>query len=371
MRETRVARGPDVPGHSLSPARVLRFTSSERAFHWLVAAAFFVLLLTGLLMGKHGSFHNVMYTMHLASAGVLLAGIGVTVLGGDRQALSRTRRELSSLDAVDREWLARVPAAVFKRSPGVPAGRFNAGQKLNFLLVAALFAALFVSGLGLIAIGGHPVNAVFKTAHVVAAYLAAVLVVGHLYMALVNPSTRPALRGMISGSVDSGWVRKYHSRLDAAERLALGRYPGGVADRHPHEQLIREFHDHQNRFYAGGAQEPAGAMLADDVTWHVPGHSALAGDHRGRDEVLRYFARRRELADATFQIEVRGVLADDDRAVILAACAVKCGGEMLTWSTVAMFRITNGRIAECWVMPYDEHAFDQIWSSVVHSTSRL
>jgi formate dehydrogenase subunit gamma len=194
---------------------VLRFTSSERAFHWLVAAAFFVLLLTGLLMGKHGSFHNVMYTMHLASAGVLLAGIGVIVLGGDRQALSRTRRELSSLDAIDREWLARVPAAAFRRSPEVPAGRFNAGQKLNFLLVAALFGALFVSGLGLIAIGSHPVNPVFKTAHVVAAYLAAVLVVGHLYMALVNPSTRPALRGMISGSVDADWVRKYHSRLDA------------------------------------------------------------------------------------------------------------------------------------------------------------
>jgi predicted SnoaL-like aldol condensation-catalyzing enzyme len=86
---------------------------------------------------------------------------------------------------------------------------------------------------------------------------------------------------------------------------------------------------------------------------------------------LRYFARRRELADRTFQIEVRGVLADDDRAVILAACEVNYGGEMRTWTTVAMFRITNGRIAECWVMPHDQHAFDQIWSSAVASTSRL
>jgi ketosteroid isomerase-like protein len=151
----------------------------------------------------------------------------------------------------------------------------------------------------------------------------------------------------------------------------VSRYAGGVPDRHPHEQLIREFHDHQNRFYAGGAQEPSGAMLTGDVTWHVPGHSPLAGDYRGRSEVLRYFARRRELADRTFQIEVRGVLADDDRAVILAACEVNYGGEMRTWTTVAMFRITNGRIAECWVMPHDQHAFDQIWSSAVASTSRL
>ncbi len=136
-------------------------------------------------------------------------------------------------------------------------------------------------------------------------------------------------------------------------------------DPHPHERLIREFHDHQNRFYAGGEQGPVAAMLTDDVTWHVPGHSAIAGDYRGRDEVLRYFASRRELADATFRIEVRGVLADDERAVILAGGEVEHGGETFTWRTVGIFRVANARIAECWTVPYDQHAFDQIWSSAV------
>ena len=112
-------------------------------------------------------------------------------------------------------------------------------------------------------------------------------------------------------------------------------------------------------------------MLSDDVTWHVPGHSAIAGDYRGRDDVLRYFARRRELADATFRIEVRGVLADDERAVILATCEVRHGGETLAWSTVAIFRIANGRIAECWMTPYDQQAFDGIWSSAAAPGERL
>jgi len=166
-------------------------------------------------MGKHGSFHDLMYTLHLGWAGVLVAGIGLIVLRGDRRALSQTREELSALDATDREWLARVPGAVFKRSPALPAGRFNAGQKINFLLVILLFTALFVSGIGLILTGSHPVDPVFKTAHVAAAYLTVILVVGHLYMALINPSTRPALRGMISGDVDASWVRTYHSRRAA------------------------------------------------------------------------------------------------------------------------------------------------------------
>jgi ketosteroid isomerase-like protein len=136
-----------------------------------------------------------------------------------------------------------------------------------------------------------------------------------------------------------------------------------MSDPHPNAQLILDFHDRQNRFYAGGDQESVRAMLTEHVVWHVPGRSAVAGDYRGRDEVLRYFARRRKLADATFRIDVRGVLADDERTVILARGEVEQGGETFTWGTVGIFRISEGRIAECWVVPYDQDAFDEIWSS--------
>jgi ketosteroid isomerase-like protein len=136
-----------------------------------------------------------------------------------------------------------------------------------------------------------------------------------------------------------------------------------MPERHPNAGLIRNFHGAQNRFYAGGDQEPVGAMLAEGVAWHVPGRSALAGDYRGRAEVLRYFARRRELARGTFQIEVRGVLADDERAVILAGGQLRCAGKTFAWDTVGVFRVAAGLIAECWVVPYDQYAFDHIWSA--------
>jgi ketosteroid isomerase-like protein len=135
-----------------------------------------------------------------------------------------------------------------------------------------------------------------------------------------------------------------------------------VADEHPNVHLIRAFHDAQNRFYAGGDQAPARAMLTADVAWHVPGRSAIAGDYRGREEVLRHFATRRELARATFRITVRDVIADDGRAVIFAGGAVQRGGRSLDWETVSVFRIAAGRIAECWVLPYDQYRFDDIWS---------
>jgi uncharacterized protein len=135
-----------------------------------------------------------------------------------------------------------------------------------------------------------------------------------------------------------------------------------VSDRHPDAELILEFHERQNRFYAGDEQGPVGAMLTDDVTWHVPGHSSIGGDYRGRDEVLRHFARRRELANGTFRIDVRGVLADDQRTVILAGGEVERDGKTSAWGTVGIFRVADGAIAECWVVPYDQEVFDRIWS---------
>src|SRR5882762_7045705 len=141
-----------------------------------------------------------------------------------------------------------------------------------------------------------------------------------------------------------------------------------MAEEHPNARLIRDFHAAQNRFYAGGDQEPVRAMLAPDVTWHVPGHSALAGDYVGRDEVLRYFAHRRKLAHATFRIAVRRVLADDERAVILAGGQLERDGETFRWETVGVFRVAAGTIAECWVLPYDQYAFDEIWSSTVRAS---
>ena len=101
------------------------------------------------------------------------------------------------------------------------------------------------------------------------------------------------------------------------------------------------------------------AMLAEDVVWHAPGRSAIAGDHRGRGDVLRYLARRRELARATLRIEVRGVIADAEGAVILAGDE----GERLAWGTVGVFRVADGKIAECWGIPNDQDAFDRVCSA--------
>jgi formate dehydrogenase subunit gamma len=194
------------------PDRVQRFTASERTVHWLTALAFFSLLLSGLVVGRRGTFHNVMYAWHIASAAVLLFGVALIVVAGNRPSLRRTARELGRLDVEDREWLGAIPARLLAGASDPPAGRFNAGQKLNFVLVSVLLAALYVSGVDTIVVGTHH-NLIFAV-HKLATVAICVLVAGHLYMALVNRTTRHALRGMLTGEVDREWASKHYPRWD-------------------------------------------------------------------------------------------------------------------------------------------------------------
>ena len=77
---------------------------------------------------------------------------------------------------------------------------------------------LFVSGLG--ELGRYvswlePVG-VLGGLHGLAAGAAAALVAMHIYLAVLHPATRPALRGITLGSVDREWAEHHHGRWVAA-----------------------------------------------------------------------------------------------------------------------------------------------------------
>jgi formate dehydrogenase subunit gamma len=189
---------------------VRRFSRTERAVHWVHASAFLVLLGSGLVLylpslaaavGRRPLVKDVHLVTSLAWAVALLT----VFLVGDRRGLRATARELDVFDADDRRWLRGRPA---------PQGRFNAGQKLNAALTAA-FALLFaVSGV-LLWLGERDTRFRFDSTivlHDVVTYLSVALLAGHLYLAVIHPTTRHALRGITLGTVDEGWAREHHPK---------------------------------------------------------------------------------------------------------------------------------------------------------------
>ena len=134
-------------------------------------------------------------------------------------------------------------------------------------------------------------------------------------------------------------------------------------DREEARRVLARLHEAQGAFYAGGSGEPLRALLTDDVGWVVPGSNAIAGDYHGVDEVMAYFARRRELAARTFRMHPGDLLTGDgDRVAVLTDGTATIGGVERRWSTVGLYRLRDGRVAACWLLALDQEAFDVIWS---------
>jgi formate dehydrogenase subunit gamma len=193
----------------VKPGYVQRFSPVERLLHWVNAAGFFFLLVTGLilylpslsmLVSRRQTIQGIHFWGGVGWLGVLA---GVLVLGGRR--LLATARELDSFDTDDLRWL---------RGRGAPQGRFNAGQKINAVLTAAFTILFGVSGL-LLWFGEEDTRFRFASTvilHDGLMYVSLALLVGHLYLALIHPATRHALRGMTLGSVSGDWAARHHAK---------------------------------------------------------------------------------------------------------------------------------------------------------------
>lgn len=131
----------------------------------------------------------------------------------------------------------------------------------------------------------------------------------------------------------------------------------------PAGDYIERLHLAQGEFYAGGSDERLRELLTDDIVWTVPGRNAIAGRYEGIQQVMAYFERRRELASRSFQMHTREILAGDgDHVAALTDGRATLGGLERRWSTVGLYRVRDGRIAACWLLPLDAEEFDRIWA---------
>lgn len=210
------------PGRGL---RIHRFSGAERTFHWLLAVTFFIMLGTGLALFvprlADVMARPVAKEWHVNAALALAAGV-FALFAAHWPRLRATMRDLDRFDRDDARWLFGW-SRLWRRTPAPPQGRFNAGQKLNSALIAGLMVIEFITG-GLLLLGERNTSYRFAGTVIVhnwVTWILIALVVGHLYMAMVNRSTRHAMRGIVVGDVDRDWARRHHEKwvdADEAER---------------------------------------------------------------------------------------------------------------------------------------------------------
>lgn len=132
----------------------------------------------------------------------------------------------------------------------------------------------------------------------------------------------------------------------------------------PSLDLVAELHWRQGEMYGGGPIDPVLELLPPDIIWHVPGKSLIAGDHRGVEQVIDYFERRRRFANATMRMHPGEVISEGDAVAQFVEGTAVLDGEQVSWQTIGVYRVDVDHrwIREVSLVPLDCELFDRIWS---------
>lgn len=207
-----LAKGPLKTRDPLTGRLIERFTSVERVAHWTMAISFVVLAITGILLlfGKHvvlpivghaafASLTTLGKNLHNFVGPLFIFALVIVIVLFIRENVWR---------AHDSEWLAKGGAF----GNHVPAGKFNAGQKILFwVLVVALCSAISVTGLILNFPNwnqGREAMQLANIIHSICALLAMAMALFHIYIGTIGMTG--AYAAMRTGFVDETWAKEHH-----------------------------------------------------------------------------------------------------------------------------------------------------------------
>jgi formate dehydrogenase subunit gamma len=205
-----------------SGRKVLRFGAIERFAHWLTAASFVVLGLTGLniTFGKvlllpvigPDAFSSVSQWakyIHNFTSAAFVVGLVLIIVIFFRDNLPAK---------VDIDWIKQ--GGGFIKSKHAPADRFNLGEKLVYWLSLLAGVAVSVSGLLLLFpfFGTDILDMqLAQVVHAIVAILFVALILAHIYIGTLG--MEGAFEAMGTGEVDLNWAKEHHD-LWLARQLA-------------------------------------------------------------------------------------------------------------------------------------------------------
>ena len=207
---------------SISPraagSKILRFYRSERMLHWAITIPFLVCYATALILvtvynpAPHRPLRALFSWLHRAS-GIALAVLPALAAIENRREFRihcYNIKEAWVWGRDDFKWLFLMPLAALSSRFKLPEqGKFNAAEKLNFMVLMGTYPLYIATGL---LIWMKTFTLAAWALHLLMAAIATPLILGHMYMAMIDRGGRPGLQGMISGYVEREWARHHYPR---------------------------------------------------------------------------------------------------------------------------------------------------------------
>ena len=127
----------------------------------------------------------------------------------------------------------------------------------------------------------------------------------------------------------------------------------------PNSAVVRRLYS----AFRAGDNDAARDCFTEDVAWHLPGHSPLAGDYIGFDQIsAEFFGRIRELTGGSFKVEVLEIFPGVDRVVILQRTTGERDGRTLDILVCQLMTLRHGKIADVRGFQADQYALDAFWA---------
>lgn len=211
---------------------ILRFTPWERIVHWTAAISFVILAVSGIVMlfGRYVILPIFGYTLFstLASISKNLHNFVGPLFVVCTVLMIVTYMRDNAFRSYDFTWMRRF--GDFLKGRHVPAGRFNAGEKVWFWF-GVLVLGVIVSATGLVLDFpnfGQTREAmqIANIVHAVAAVIYIAMSLGHIYLGTIG--LEGSYDAMRHGTVDETWAKEHHELWYREEIAKRGRTAPGA-----------------------------------------------------------------------------------------------------------------------------------------------
>ena len=104
-------------------------------------------------------------------------------------------------------------------------------------------------------------------------------------------------------------------------------------------------------------------IFDENVNWHTPGQSSIAGDYKGRMATFTQFGRYGGETKGTFRANLKQLFTSEDGRVIgLHQNTAERNGRKLDVMCCIVFELRDGKLIDGREFFYDLHAWDKFWS---------
>jgi uncharacterized protein len=123
---------------------------------------------------------------------------------------------------------------------------------------------------------------------------------------------------------------------------------------HPNEEALRR----ADEALASGNVQAMMDLFADDAVIHVGGRSKLAGDYKGKDQLLEMYGRFMQSLGNIQEMSTHDILANDTHGIQLQTVTAERDGRRITIKSFGAMHFTDGKVTEAWFLDEDPYTAD-------------